>query len=75
VARTTGFTAAGWGVLQLQLTFAGCEVSARIAVNSEERALAWAHTYTELGDSLRWAGQLVGKRARRLIRVLKKPAG
>ncbi len=66
----------GWGLIQLQLEFRdSAAVGCRIAVNSAERASAWAATYPQLGEPSLWNWPLVERHARRLIRVLRKCAG
>jgi hypothetical protein len=67
------FSADGWGLIQLQLTFADSEVTCRVAVNSEKRTLAWSGTYPDHGDPRLWEWKIVEKHARRIIRALKKP--
>jgi hypothetical protein len=67
------FSADGWGLIQLQLTFGDSDVSCRIAVNSEKRALSWFGTYPDHGDPQLWEWKIVEKHARRIIRALKKP--
>jgi len=67
------FSVDGWGLIQLQLTFGESEVSCRVAVNSEKRALTWFDTYPDHGDPRLWDWKLIEKHARRIIRVLKQP--
>lgn len=66
------FSADGWGLIQLQLNFGDSDVSCRVAVNSEKRALTWFDTYPDHRDPRLWDWKLVEKHARRIIRVLKK---
>ena len=72
---TWRYAIGGWGLIQLQLDFrqpgvVGC----RIAVNSADRARAWAKPNHPLGEPALWDWPLVEKHARRLIRVLRKCA-
>lgn len=72
---TWRYTLGGWGLIQLQLEIrqpglVGC----RIAVNSAERARAWAKTYPRLGEPDLWDWPAIEKHALRLIRVLRKYA-
>lgn len=67
------YSADGWGLIQLQLTFSAEEVACRVAVNSEKRALLWFDTYPEHGDPRLWQWKIVEKHARRIIRAMKKP--
>ena len=67
------FSADGWGLIQLQLRFGDSDVSCRVAVNSEKRALTWFATYPDHKDPRLWDWKLVERHARRIIRALKKP--
>lgn len=72
---TWRYTIGGWGLIQLQLDFRNPGVvDCRIAVNSAERARAWAKPNDRLGEPALWDWPAIEKHARRLIRVLRKCA-
>lgn len=66
------YLAEGWGLVHLQLTFEDEDITCRVAVNSEKRALMWRDTYPDHEDPRQWDWKLVEKHARRIIRALKK---
>lgn len=66
---------AGWGLITLEFSdVTESETTCAVSVNSAKRALAWAGTYPELGDPMRWDWQAVEREARRIIRVLRRVA-
>lgn len=69
---TFRYSMEGWGLIQLQIDYKlAPSIECRIAVNTEERALAWAQTLSALGAPDQWEWKAVEKQARRLARVLR----
>ena len=61
----------GWGLIHLQLKKRKDGIECRVAVNTPERAAAWASTHPELKDPALWKWPEVEKHARKLGRHLK----
>jgi hypothetical protein len=68
------YTATGWGLISVHLSWSESPVGSLISANTQKRARAWASTSPELGSPAEWDWESVGRHLRRLRRVLKLAA-
>lgn len=68
------FKIEGWGLIWLHLQWQQKSPSTFVSVNSEKRAMAWAHTRPELGSPADWDWCAVQRHVRRIKRAPKVAA-